>query len=1240
MKPLGTDIPSTGSKASSQDERFPAALREDYFRIDERSPGQLLAYTVGFSKLVTFYNANGRPDGDWSPFFGHDPHVTLLLIRDMDTRLLRKTHSDKIRSLNQSSDPLFRQRQLWEIFRQVMPMLIQADQYFQAVKPFDSFQLFFSELITHRLSKVLQAFIRIDETVSPLEDAQYRPVNYLNLFSFDWFAYQAEETDSSPSDRHEALNILVRSADEQMHNLLYSLEELKREAARYIRTYVDGSGDMQPHLGLMLTFFDLMGKAQENINRFTGRHLEYYYSQVLRTAPLPASFGQTHVVFTLADGMPEQELAAGTLLTAGSGKNGEELLYRVVHPVVVNSAKISRMIAVECNHSWEERALLFGRDIPMRSCYQTGPGQFPDYTDDVETASAGTGFAISDGLLLQPEGDRKFSCLLRFTHSSFFSFLSAVRHELAQLELTGDVPPHLAGENQKINWLLAGALTVDCSSAGGWYRADPAKTELVYSGAQQPELRIDLLLEASEPAVTAVTDPGYPEALAAELPVFRFLLRRDDSPAYLFFRHLQLEKADLNVEVVGARQLLFRNDYGPAGFDSPFEMFGAQPLPGAAFYLGHAALLQPLYDLCLSVEWMDHPAFEKGFAAHYQGYDFIRNNGIFKTSVSALHTRRWLPAEDKQVFELFQDTPEGMGKPGSVSRITRLNNFDLDKLQLKRQRQSTAGTGPFTEADTAGFLKFEFGFPPNGFGHAEYPQLVNKVTQEAARRRKKEFSLPGEPYTPVVKRILLDYKVRRTLSFNGDGSFFYRHYPFGTEAAAIKGEQRSTGLLPLFKDGSTLHIGISGIGPGDSLSLLIKINDVVSSVTQNYPEVRWSILQEDGWMPVPPELVTTDETGGLKRSGITAFSFGGLRAPGPGLFDHSLWWLKIESNSGIPFTALLEDLYPNACLAALESGEPPKDHLPAGTITGLLKLNAAIATVVQPFASTGDRKAETKEEWYARVRERLRHRARALSSWDYEHLVLQQFPEVQLVKCIGHRDITGNIAPGDVLVAVLPSIEGADDLDRKGRFTQEKLSMIADFLRRSAPAQVNIHVVNPRYEKIKVKLRVKFMEGYDENFYLRKLNDDIRSFLDPWKEGSGMEAVFGASMSGFSILHFIEQLEYVDYVTNFNTFHLVEGRVVNAGAMNSGLIELIPASPVSILVSDRDHIITLHDASSSDSGGINDMMIGADFLLNAGSEGEQRGINYSRIGRDFQVAGDEPLLQALRPPLIKLKISV
>lgn len=1239
MKPLDNRNQIADTAATGQEDRKHDSLLPSYFLPDERKVHDLVEFAAGYSKLISYYNSQGRPDGDWAPFFASNPLIALYLIQTYDIRMLRKKYAHLFHELNRSSDPAYREQMLNGIAQNALHGLQGIDALYSALRPFADFHERFGRLIRIRFSKVLQHSMLIERFLLRNSTNKKTLYNYRQEFSREWF--EDDTPAELPENTAEAFAQMIRTADEQMYSFFYSLEQLSRDAGNYLEKYTAESGEVKAHIGLLLTFFDLFRYAQDKLNMFTQRHLDYYYSEVLKIEKKPRSYGEAYVVMKLAEAAKMQELKTGLLFPAGTGADGKEIRYALTHPLVVNAAQIDTIIGIECNHPAPDKSPLFDVPFPNKSCFQAGPGSLSEMPKDVNILSQGFGFALCAKLLAQPEGDRRFTFRFTFAFESFRNFMTACRAELERRRPRESAYDAARTDEEKINALLTEAFVISGSTPDGWFEIPAGKMDFVLEDEHDCVLKATLLLESTDPAITATPDAGFIRAFAEQLPVFRFLLRNDASPVYTVLRHLVVTKTAISVSVIGARNLNMRNDFGPLVPGAPFEMFGPLPQPGASFYLGHPALLSPVSDLCITFEWSGLPNINGGFATHYKGYDYVKDNSTFKSLVSCLRGNRWEPVEMRQLITLFQDAPEDKHSAGVVSPITRLNNFNLEGFGLLKKAIPMQAAGPFPGTDTNGFLRFEFCYPPNGFGHADYPALINKATQEMAmkKRKKETVPLPAEPYTPTLKNVLLDFTTEEEFIFGENGYLFYQLYPYGKECCDSPEHHEKKRLLPFFPDGSTLLIGFSRLEDKSTLSLLTKINDAASAMTETAPEIEWSMLEENDWEPLAPETFISDETGRMKRTGITRFAFGDISNGDSPLYDPSLAWMRIESKNGVPFLPMIERIYTQAGMVRLHSGEPIEESLAPFTIKSFLYNNASIESVIQPYASSGDRPAEKDEDWYRRISERLRHRGRALTSWDYEHLVLEQFPEVQMVKCISHIDGENLKAPGNILLAVLPATVSSGDMSRSGLFTIEKLEEISSWLETITPGDVKVNAMNPQYEKVRVKLRIKFAEGYDELFYKRQINHDITEFLNPWKDGNGSQVRFGVSMSGFTILNFIEKLYYVDFVTNFTVFHVVKGKVVNLGSMKNGSADIVPSTPVSILVPHDDHIINMYDETGSDSGGINEMIVETDFMMNADLQQETgQGINFGKVGKDLFIDGKETE-QKVQLKSVKLKMK-
>ena len=78
----------------------------------------------------------------------------------------------------------------------------------------------------------------------------------------------------------------------------------------------------------------------------------------------------------------------------------------------------------------------------------------------------------------------------------------------------------------------------------------------------------------------------------------------------------------------------------------------------------------------------------------------------------------------------------------------------------------------------------------------------------------------------------------------------------------------------------------------------------------------------------------------------------------------------------------------------------------------------------------GGKTPEQPADFNVRVSERLRHKRRALTIWDYERLVLEKFPQIYKVKCLNHTQyepapgpggIYRELAPGHVTIVTVPT---------------------------------------------------------------------------------------------------------------------------------------------------------------------------------------------------------------------------
>ena len=163
----------------------------------------------------------------------------------------------------------------------------------------------------------------------------------------------------------------------------------------------------------------------------------------------------------------------------------------------------------------------------------------------------------------------------------------------------------------------------------------------------------------------------------------------------------------------------------------------------------------------------------------------------------------------------------------------------------------------------------------------------------------------------------------------------------------------------------------------------------------------------------------------------------------------------------------------------------------------------------QPYDSFGGQVKERATHFYTRISEHLRHKGRAITIFDYERLVLEKFPEIYKVRCINHGQVDDKgqlheLVPGAVTLVVIPDLSQRPTTNNlEPKVNINLLQKVEKYLSQLSSPWVEIRVVNPVYEQIRVEFQVQFKESYQPNFgyYSRELERAIIGFLAPWTSG-------------------------------------------------------------------------------------------------------------------------------------------
>lgn len=689
---------------------------------------------------------------------------------------------------------------------------------------------------------------------------------------------------------------------------------------------------------------------------------------------------------------------------------------------------------------------------------------------------------------------------------------------------------------------------------------------------------------------------------------------------YKYFRPLELTKLKLHVDVTGIKNIIVENDVGKLNAAKPFMPFGPVPAIGSCFYIGSHEIFKKYlagpntYELKIDLKWTNLP--DSSFDDHYANYQyksggsfakyFTGNNDSFNADIEILHGGEWKPLGTNQ--KLFNTV-------GGVLKSEK--TFEINDL-ISDRNPALKPFDAYGFGFERGFLRFKLN---QHFFHKYFAEVVTN-----AALNPDVLGVPREPCNPVVSEISLAYTSSQEIDFTGlsksdfdnrvEQLFHIR--PFGVNEFFAIGEppdkntytskmlvpgflvsekNEITGEIILDSKGNkvridaegSLFIGIDDLVPEQNLAILFQVAEGSENPEKKKQEVIWSYLSFNNWIDFDTTEIISDDTNGLLRSGIIKFTMPKTMSNENTILPAGKHWIKASIARHSDAVCKVIAILPQALKSTFLKGEENdldrlSEPLAEGLVNKLKVGRAEIKKVLQPFASFGGKAQELpatandaeeadalgsdNNAYYIRVSERLRHKARGVTIFDYERLVLQQFPEVYKVKCVNHTSHESEYAPGNVTVVVIPNLRNKNAVDPlEPRLSLNKLEEIKAFLRPLISDFINLEVRNPAYEKVKVAFNVQFLPGKDKGYYTTKLQDDIQRFLTPWLYDEGKDLILGGSVHRSAVLNFIEETDYVDFLTEFKMFH------IDANGSTKEVEEAKASTSSSALVSSDEHII-------------------------------------------------------------------
>ena len=1066
---------------TTQEERFLAALKTDYFLIDERSETDYIEFAQKLSVYVRYFNENNAVQGDWSSFFQWESTSILVRLYLWDVEKLQHEF-EGLKSTVEDKDQLFC--------------------YFKAIR--EQFDLFIQKIET--LDDVITAKEFLWHSKYLIEDA-FKQIN--------------EQIESASLADALLKSYIFNKTVQQLFGLFFNWKQVSGES---VKRQLEEYPGHTPHYTLFLAFLKLLGVAKDELNGFTKKHLDFYYKDVLQLKPMAAQPDYVHLIAEPAVNAPTLLLPKNTVFPAGKNNLGQNKYYASTEDHSINTISLKYFLSAfvinekgNFNRRQADLSGLNAKGAPF-NVFPVPDSESPYIPYDTPTE---TGLLIASPLLYLSGGDRYIRVTIdgqNYDQSQYRFYITSEKGCI-EIEKFSQVDNSTAAVSERLAYNNISYLYI------------PATEKKIIG--YNPDIHKEIKASTSFPILKIVPkEQGIPISVA------------DNSTIAI------------SIRVRNFKNFILATDTGTVDTNKPFLPFGDFPKNGNGFVIG-------------SNEFF----IKKGAIVS------IKTATTAIVSVFKLNGGKWESDPDNTISRIINSNP--------ITEYNEENNIPDNN-------------------SVSGYIRIELNDNTKKYkGEQFLKSFINAAKADS-----------DIPEAPVIRSIFLDYDVDDTTKGQNPIQIF-EIFPFGFQiknfisspitkpilavsdsllsARFLEKKMTSAKLIKpnlvqneqvLPQTGGEIYLGFENALAGNSISLLLQLAEGTVNPRKTAATINWQYLNNNNQWTAFKNYEVGDETNGLLESGLVHFSVPeDFKSSGITILPDNLFWIRIIVNT-IDAISNFIGVHNHALKAVLtdldKNGSLFSDYTSKDTITKLYQPVDYIRNIYQPYTSFGGKKEEDDTLLYRRSSERLRHKSRAITIWDYERLLLQQYPEVSRVKCLNHYRYEAemsisNVSAGYVtLIPVAKSTDSKNDSSWKPLVSLATMKKMKEYIATLASPHTRIMVKPPSLEKIRLNFSVKYRDivGADTRLYETNIKNAINYYLSPWAYGSS-EVQFANAVETSSLIQLIDDLPFVDYITNFSVDQLLLDETDDDKYQStlSNVKKIIPSTDFTLFVPNEVHNI-------------------------------------------------------------------
>ncbi len=330
------------NEGTTQKQRTIQSLTNPSFRVDEREFEDLLNEVIEYSSYVSFHKPENidsdQPRHTWKHFLEIDEVSVLSQLKLFN---LKKIEDDFYSHYNlgwKASTRLARKHLHLALFVSIDlgRNLIRWHDLLSRIPSHQPHYLIFKEWeqALHQIPSFQISGISQDK--AEIEDDRSANLKQIIWHLLAWERSAKERGKASL----EKFPFEPREELERYFRILQKTTLFLASKYPFFKKLSEQNHAHEPHNGLLFGFLELFKNAQEKINGFHTRHLDFYYKELLGLKPTNASPDETIILPRLEDSIKTFKLNQGVKFLGGTDHNGDEVLYESLDDLLIDQSTI------------------------------------------------------------------------------------------------------------------------------------------------------------------------------------------------------------------------------------------------------------------------------------------------------------------------------------------------------------------------------------------------------------------------------------------------------------------------------------------------------------------------------------------------------------------------------------------------------------------------------------------------------------------------------------------------------------------------------------------------------------------------------------------------------------------------------------------------------------------------------------------------------------------------------------